>query len=216
MQKHCAKSCGYCGTEGICADDVDLKGRCPQLKEAQGCETEWMKMRCTKTCDVCWMLDHWLYCLFIYFYIDRYRFLYRYFYIRSDGNGGTEATSSLPYSDYSAQFNIVSKPLNEKAFNQIFVVFLMCKTPDISFCLHYIIPCLIKSNIETSVQKVIRRPFRRQCTGQKRYQLIYWCWIWQMIWWNRIQSAGHRLLFSFLSIQLSQDPVQAFLQMFCE
>merc|ERR1712136_519275 len=53
MQKHCAKSCGYCGSEGICADDVDLKGRCPQLKEAEGCETEWMKMRCTKTCDVC-------------------------------------------------------------------------------------------------------------------------------------------------------------------
>jgi len=53
MRKHCAKSCGYCGNEGICADDVDLKGKCPQLKEAQGCQMEFMKERCAKTCDAC-------------------------------------------------------------------------------------------------------------------------------------------------------------------
>ena len=53
MEKYCASSCGYCGHEGICADDVDLKGQCPHLKEAQGCDLEWMQQRCAKTCDTC-------------------------------------------------------------------------------------------------------------------------------------------------------------------
>jgi len=53
MEKYCARSCGYCGHEGICADDVDLKGQCPHLKEAQGCDLEWMQQRCAKTCDTC-------------------------------------------------------------------------------------------------------------------------------------------------------------------
>merc|ERR1712228_1071847 len=53
MKKHCAKSCGYCGHEGICADDVDLKGQCPKMKDANGCDIEWMQQRCAKTCDTC-------------------------------------------------------------------------------------------------------------------------------------------------------------------
>merc|ERR1711962_1403815 len=53
MKEHCPKSCGYCGTGGICADDDAMDGRCPEFKERQGCDIEWMRERCAKTCDTC-------------------------------------------------------------------------------------------------------------------------------------------------------------------
>jgi len=54
MLLHCPWSCGYCGNQGICADDADLQGKCPQYKKAQGCGLVWMQKRCAKTCDTCW------------------------------------------------------------------------------------------------------------------------------------------------------------------
>jgi len=52
-RQYCPKSCGYCGNQGICADDIDMKGGCPQMKEAEGCDLEFMKIRCAKTCNTC-------------------------------------------------------------------------------------------------------------------------------------------------------------------